>query len=67
MTIYVLSNETYPHNRFKIRQAMNTRIALIRDTTPHTLVTVTNSHMKKEEAYSVETSQSTTRLIVVIF
>jgi hypothetical protein len=65
-TIYVLSNETYPHNWFKIRRAMNTRMVLFRDSTPHTLVTVTNSHMKKEEVYSVETSESSTRLIVVI-
>jgi len=31
-TIYVLSNESYPHNSFKIRRAMNIRMALIRDT-----------------------------------
>jgi hypothetical protein len=40
-TIYVLSNETYPRNRFKIRRAINTRMGLFRDTMPHTLVMVT--------------------------
>jgi len=63
----VLFNETYPHNRFKIRRAMNIRMALFRDTMPHTLVIVTNSHMKKEKVYFVETSESSMRLIVVIF